>query len=85
MSDRTYGETKDCRGCRFWSEMVAQAIGGRGVEALCLSGTGPKASKYTSARTTCDAWKSGHHGAIDDPPNYGEHVRPLYEAEDKAP
>ena len=24
---RTYGETKDCRGCRFWSEMVAQSIG----------------------------------------------------------
>jgi hypothetical protein len=85
MSHRTYGETRDCRGCRFWSEMIAQGGGDRiGVEALCLSDDGPKAGEYTTARATCAAWKSGHHGAIDEPPNYGEQVRPLYDAEDKA-
>ena len=79
---RTYGETRNCAGCRFWSEMIAQAGGDCvGVEAMCL-GDGPKHGKYVSARATCDAWKSGHHGAVDEPPNYGEETRALYAAED---
>lgn len=80
---RTYGESRDCNGCRFWSEMVAQALGGRPVEALCLSGDGPLAGKYTSGRQTCTAWKSGHHGAVDDPPNYGEYARAMYDDEEE--
>lgn len=80
---RTYGETRDCNGCRFWSEMIARALG-RGVEAMCLAGEGtPYGGKYTIGRQTCDAWKSGHHGAVDDPPNYGEEVRALYAEEEK--
>ncbi len=78
---RTMGETKDCRGCRFWSEMCAQSIGGGPIEALCL-GRGSRAGKYTTASMTCEVWKSGHYGAIDDPPNYGEETRALYEAEE---
>lgn len=82
---RTYGETRDCNGCRFWSEMIAQAIGGRGVEALCLAGeASPMGGKYTTGQQTCAAWKSGHHGAVDDPPNYGEETRALYAQEDEA-
>ena len=50
--------------------------------AMCLADGGPQSSKYTHARQTCAAWKSGHHGAVDDPPNYGEEVRALYDAEE---
>ncbi len=82
MSDRTYGETRNCAGCRFWSEMIAQAIGGGPVEAMCLADAGRFAGKYTSARRTCDSWKSGHFGAVDDPPNYGEETRALYAEEE---
>ena len=81
---RTYGETKDCRGCRYWSEMLAKCEGGEPVVAMCLAPDGPHEGKYKSARMTCSAWKSGHYGAVDDPPNYGAEVRPLYEAEDLA-
>jgi hypothetical protein len=70
-----------CDTCRFWSEMMAQSIGGV-VEAMCLSGTGPRAGKYTTVRMTCEAWKSGHHGSVDEPPDNGEHVRGLYEVEE---
>lgn len=80
---RTFGATNNCGGCRFWSEMIAQAIGGGPVQALCLAASGPYASKYTTERMTCDSWKSGHHGAVDDPPNYGEETRALYEAEEQ--
>jgi len=79
---RTYGETRNCAGCRFWSEMIAQCHGGGPVQAMCLSDDGPLAGKYTSGRQTCSAWKSGHLGAIDDPPNYGEETRAAYEAEE---
>ena len=80
---RNYGEKKNCGGCRFWSEMIAQSIGCGPVEALCLSGSGSRAGKYTTERMTCEAWKSGHLGAVDDPPDYGKEVQAAYEAEEK--
>lgn len=79
---RTYGDTKNCGGCRFWSEMVAQAIGGRAVEALCLADGGPLVGKYTTAVMTCAGWKPGYLGAVDDPPNYGEETRAAYKEEE---
>jgi hypothetical protein len=78
---RTFGKTTDCAGCRFWSEMMGRAYGGGPVEALCL-GSGKYASKYTTERTTCDAWKSGHLGAVDDPLDYGETTRAAYAREE---
>jgi hypothetical protein len=81
---RSMGETTDCKGCRFWSEMIARSYGGP-VEALCLSGDGPLAGHYVTPRMTCTAWKSGHHGAVDDPPDYGEATRALYAEEDGPP
>lgn len=75
---RTFGQTRDCSGCRYWSEMIARAGGGtdnpRGdVEALCLVPSEAKyathAGKYTVSSFVCPAWKSGHLGAIDDPPD----------------
>lgn len=80
---RTYGETKNCAGCRFWSEMIAKSEGGGPVQALCLA-EGSKRGQYTVSRQTCEAWKSGHYGAIDDPPNYGEETRALYAADERA-
>lgn len=63
--------------------MLARSLGGP-VEAMCLSADGPHASKYTYNSVTCEAWKSGHHGAVDEPPNYGEETRALYDEEDAA-
>lgn len=79
---RTYGATKNCGGCRFWSEMIAQAMGGGPVEAMCLADGGPKQGQYTTERTTCSGWKPGHLGAVDDPPNYGKETQAAYVAEE---
>lgn len=78
---RTFGETKDCAGCRFWSEMIAMANDDRGLQAMCLSSDGPLARKYTVGVQTCTEWKSGHLGAIDQPPDYGEETREQYDME----
>ena len=77
---RTYGDTKDCKGCRFWSEMMAEVRGGV-LRAMCL-GDGLFKMKYTAERQTCDAWKSGHFGAIDEPPDYGKETRAAYASEE---
>jgi hypothetical protein len=73
---------KRCDGCRFWSQRVAQSIGCNSVEALCLAAGGPYQNRFMPATATCPAWKSNHLGQVDDPPDYGETVRALYEAEE---
>lgn len=72
---------ENCETCRYWSEMIAQSIDGRPVEALCLSRESPFRSLFTIANATCKAWRSNHHGAIDAPPNYGELARAAYAAD----
>ena len=68
MSDhRTYGETRNCKGCRYWSEMIAMAQGGGPVQAVCLSPDSTFKGKYTAGHQRCDKWASGHLGAIDEP------------------
>jgi hypothetical protein len=62
--------------------MIAQAIGGGPVQAMCLAESGRYAGKYTVYSTRCESWKSGHYGAVDDPPNYGEETRKLYAEEE---
>jgi hypothetical protein len=84
LMDRTYGLTRNCAGCRFWSEMVAQSIGGGPVTAMCLVDAGRYAGKYTAGAQRCDSWKSGHYGAVDEPPDYGTAARQMYAAEDAA-
>lgn len=71
-----------CRDCRFWSEMVAQSIGGGAVEALCLAEGGPLSGKYTPGYGTCKGWKHDLLGKVDDPPNYGEYNRSAYLGEE---
>lgn len=69
MDHRTYGETKNCKGCRYWSEMIAQSgpeTGGH-VVAMCLSPDSKNKGKFTRASTTCEKWASGHLGAVDEP------------------
>ncbi len=70
MSDhRTMGQRRNCKGCRYWSEMLAQSgpETGRQVVAMCLSPDGPRKGKYTGPRMKCDKWASGHLGAVDEP------------------
>ena len=66
MSHRTYGETRDCKGCRYWSEMVAQSIG-NSIGALCLAHGGEYSGKYTFSGMVCTKYASGEYGAIDEP------------------
>ena len=79
---RTYGDTKNCAGCRYWSEMVAKSQG-NSIVAMCLA-DGPLSGKYTRSSQACPSWKSGHLGAVDDPPNYGEETRAAYAVEENA-
>lgn len=74
---------KVCGKCRYWSEMCAQSIGCAPIEALCLAPDGLYQGKWVAERTTCDSWKSGHHGAVDGPPDYGRVARERYDAEEK--
>lgn len=60
--------------------MIAHAEGGV-IMAMCLS-MGPNAGKYTAKLDVCEAWASGHNGAIDDP-EYGDEAIASYEREDK--
>ena len=66
MDYRSWGETKNCHGCRYWSEMIAQS-GESGMQALCLGPRSPNRAKYTTKTKTCDQWEEGSLGAVDSP------------------
>jgi hypothetical protein len=77
MNHRTYGETRNCRGCRYWSEMIAKAEGGGPVVAMCLSPDSVVKGRYMAGFQRCDEWASGHLGAVDEPgepPDYAAEV-----------
>jgi len=78
--DRTYGRTRNCAGCKFWSEMLAQAMGGGPVTAMCLSESSKYKQQYTPGWTKCEAWESGEDGAVDDPHGGG-----VYEIDEEEP
>lgn len=68
ISARTNGSTIDCRGCRYWSEMIARCRGAGPVQAMCLSPDRlAKRGEYTYGNQTCEVWASGHLGAVDEP------------------
>lgn len=71
---------QNCSGCRWWSEMVAQAHG-NGVEALCLNPKSRFHSKYTRERQVCAEWGVNNMGAVD-APNAGEDILDLYARQD---
>lgn len=64
---RTWGATRTCKGCRHWSEMVAQSTGGGPVRAMCLSALSPARGQFMSPTRTCTEWQSGELGATDQP------------------
>ena len=64
---RSWGETRNCKGCRYWSEMLARSEGGGPVQAACLNNKSPNRSKFTSGTVTCDQWEAGDLGAVDSP------------------
>lgn len=51
------------------------------VKALCLAAAGPKTSTFVAGDDFCEAFARNSHGAVDDPPNYGEIARAAYEKE----
>ncbi len=63
---RSWGATRNCKGCRNWSEMLASFDGG-GLRAACLSATSPNAGKMTLGFKSCESWEEGSLGAIDSP------------------
>lgn len=66
---RTHGRTADCRGCRYWSEMIAKGVNDE-IQALCLSPRTPEATHamdFVAGSQTCQAWASGYRGPVDDP------------------
>ncbi len=60
-------KSKNCGGCRFWSEMCAQSLGCGPIEALCLSDNSPSCGKFVTETHKCDAWKDSLGYAIDAP------------------
>jgi len=76
MNHRSYGETKDCKGCRYWSERLAQSQGSS-VTAVCISSGSVEKGKYKFGSDKCDSYKSGHYGAIDSP-GESEEIIQLY-------
>ena len=73
---------KRCENCRYWSQMCVRSIGCSPIEALCLAAGGKYQGRFMRADATCESWKPNHHGQVDDPPDYGESVRALYDAEE---
>lgn len=84
MTGRTYGQTRDCQGCRYWSEMLAM-YAGETQGAMCLNPDSPDHMQYRREKHACAAWKSGHHGPVDNPgpQGYGALEQTLYEIEDE--
>jgi hypothetical protein len=78
----TPSPVRNCRGCRFWSELIAGSMPetGHQFKALCLNQESPKRQAYTAPHEICDQWKSGHYGAVDSP---GSDVLTLYREEEK--
>lgn len=64
---RTYGKTRDCRGCRYWSELFAKQIGRGPLNCRCLNVNSPNFCKYMPPRDWCNRWVEGELGAVDDP------------------
>jgi hypothetical protein len=48
-----------CGHCKFWSERIAQSVGGRPLEALCLSEQSPHRLKYQPSSGSCDFGEGG--------------------------
>ncbi len=72
---------RNCSGCRYWSEMLAQVQGGGSVEAMCLAASGVYAGTYVFGNDSCGSYAKNTAGAVDDPPDYSEAARAAYEGQ----
>lgn len=63
----------NCENCRYWSDKLAQAIGGP-VEAVCLVREGPHSGRYTPGSASCDKWEDAPLGPVDS----GSDTDPVY-------
>lgn len=50
-------EPHTCGNCRYWSDLLARAVGGKDLEAMCVSATG-KSERWTKETDTCSYWVS---------------------------
>jgi len=83
MDYRTWGKTKNCKGCRFWSEMIAKSDGGGPVSAMCLNPKSLEYQKYRTGSEHCGQWGSGHYGAIDTPGESDEIIEAYNEEQER--
>jgi len=51
---------KKCKGCRYWSELLAQSLNLGPVEAMCLCEESPKYQQYTVLMDDCDKYQEGY-------------------------
>lgn len=67
MAHRLPGQK--CSGCRWWSEMIAKSDSETmgEVHAMCINHLSPRWSRYQAPHQVCEAWASGHAGAVDEP------------------
>ena len=75
MERRNLFYPNNCLGCRYWSAVMTQCVGGGAVQAMCLACEDerlrgeelrPYAGRYTRFWQTCPSWASGELGAIDE-------------------
>ncbi len=69
MDTRPPGASGTCQTCRYWSDRLAQSIGGGSVEAYCFGPGGPQQGKYTTGRMRCAKHENG--APIDAPDSAG--------------
>ncbi len=69
---------RECRFCRYWSEMVAEARG-PDILALCLNPESPRHAKWTGSGQGCEKGRDAPYGAIDDPRHPPEAILAAYE------
>jgi hypothetical protein len=48
-----------CKTCCFWSEMIACAIGGGPLMAMCLNDNSNHHQKMTKESDGCEDWEEG--------------------------
>ena len=56
-----------CATCRYWSERVGSAGGGRPTGAMCLNAASPDLHEMVAGRHSCPGWMEGSKGAVDTP------------------
>jgi hypothetical protein len=50
---------KKCSTCQKWSDLIARAVCGQSIEALCI-GPGPRSGEWTHQQDDCSAWVDGN-------------------------